>query len=248
MFQQLPEGKRLAYLDAMGVESFFPRIALPGAPPPVLCETLPEPVTTDAGPPAAGVEPVSVRPATSAAPEINREALLKDLLPREKSAPTAAVTKPATAEAKPQERLQFTLRFYQVAGLAMIVDSSPAATPEPAIVRFTANLLLAISRLDGEWEGSIKDSLHHHLFRWPLVGNAQIEQGATAAREAVTAAVQANCERHAIPRILLLGEQAADFGAGDYSHCRVLSSHSVSHFLMNPLAKRALWQSLQAWG
>lgn len=247
MFQQLPEATRLAYLEAMGVESFFPRIELPGAPPAALCQTLPEPAAAEQLSPAVGV-PLAGQPEAQGAPVtgLDREALLKELKPRE-VAPSAPAAKPTAAPESSAEKIQFTLRFYQVAGLAMIVDSSPMATPESAILRFSANLLLALSRQVADWEGSIKENLHQHLFRWPLVGNAQVATDAAAAREAVSAAVVGNCERAAISRILLLGETAARFAAIDQPNCRVVSGESVAHYLQNPLAKRGLWQSLQAW-
>ncbi len=239
MFQQLPEATRLAYLDAMGVESFFPRVELPGAPPAVLCETLPEPAVAEELP---AVNRSEVPPVTG----LDREALLKELKPREGSV-VAPAPKPVAAPEASAEKIEFTLRFYQVAGLAMIVDSSPMATPESAILQFSANLFLALSRQIGDWEGSIKENMHHHLFRWPLVGNAQIATDAGAAREAVTAAVVGNCERAAIPRIVLLGEMATRFASVDQPNCAVVRGESVAHYLQTPLAKRELWQSLQAW-
>ena len=238
MFQLLPEATRLAYLDAMGVESFFPAIQLPGAPAAELCQTLPEPAVAEELPPVN-------RPEAPGAPVtgLDRDALLKELKPRD----VAAAPAPTPTPEPSAEKVQFTLRFYQVAGLAMIVDSSSMATPESAILRFSANLLLALSRQVTDWEGSIKENLHQHLFRWPLVGNAQVATDADAAREAVSAAVFGNCERAAISRILLLGETAAEFAAVDLPNCRVVSGKSAAHYLQNPLAKRELWQSLQAW-
>lgn len=243
MFPQLPEAKRLAYLQAMGVESFFPRRELPGAPPPVLCETLPEPgVDTP-----VVAEPFRENTAPVSAPNtgLDREALLKELAP--KSAVAAVKAEQSAPAPVRAEKIQFNLRFIQVPGLAMIVDSSPLSSPEPLIQRFAANLLLAIAGLSKDWEGQIKANFQQHLFKWPLVGNRQIEQGEQAAREAVSAAILANCERQGIARILLLGEQAVDYAAADYPGCRVLSSYAIAHFLQEPLSKRELWQSLKAW-
>ena len=144
------------------------------------------------------------------------------------------------------EIVRFNLRFFQVPGLAMIVDSSPDSFPDPPLQRFVANVLFAVAGLNDEWEGAIKANLQQHLFRWPLVGNTQIEQGEGAAREAVAAAILANHERHTAPLIVLMGQTAADFGGGEYSGARVVSAQSVSHYLNTPQDKRELWQSLLA--
>lgn len=241
MFQVLPEARRLAYLEVMGVDSYFPRLTLPGAKPSVLCETLPAVEELEVA--------VELAPATEPVPQrATGQETLRALLPNVDIAAKTDAKKPAKAlaatVAPKAELLRFNLRFFQVPGLAMIVDASPDSAPEPAIQRFVANLLLALSDLNEGWEGAIKANLQQHLFRWPVVGNAQVDQGEQAAKEAVAASVLANRERHAIPLILLMGEQAAHYGVGDYPDTRVLTVASVSHYLSSPLAKRELWQTL----
>ncbi len=249
MFTVLPEAKRLAYLEAMGIDSYFPRINLPGAKQSVLCQTLP--VREE----AATEGPVDIAAPMGAAPDAAPQlatghdtllALMPQIGGRESPATKKVEAAPAQTAVAKSAALRFNLRFFQLPGLAMIVDSSPDSAPEPPMQRFVANLLLALSALDENWEGAIKPNLQQHVFRWPLVGNAQIDQGEQAAREAVNASVFANRERHAIPLILLLGEQAAQFGAGDYPDARVICLESISHYLVNPAAKRELWQALLA--
>lgn len=243
MFAVLPEARRLAYLEVLGVESYFPRLLLPGAKPSILCETLPAvEALAIAAEPAPANDPVPKRATGHDA--------LRALLPNIAGAKKPALRKPANIAAAPAtpkpEVVRFNLRFFQVPGLAMIVDGSPDSAPEPAIQRFAANLLLALASLNESWEGAIKTNLAQHLFRWPVVGNTQVAQDEQAAREAVTASVSANRERHAIPLILLMGDPAVQYAAGDYPGARVLSVASVSHYLNTPLDKRTLWQTLLA--
>ncbi len=245
MFQVLPEARRLAYLEVMGVESYFPCQMLPGAKPSILCETLPVIEETVLAEPDPQRQPQPQR----ATGEDTLRALMPDIDFAQKKPPKAAVPIKETAQtqsAGKPEAVRFNLRFFQVPGLAMIVDSSPDSFPEPPLQRFVANLLFAVSGLNDGWEGAIKTNLQQHLFRWPLVGNHQIEQGEGAAREAVTAAILANHERHSAPLIVLMGQAATDFGGGDYSGARVVSAQSVSHYLNTPQDKRELWQSLLA--
>ncbi|MFT5033762.1 MAG: hypothetical protein ACI89D_000599 [Bermanella sp.] len=249
MFEVLPEARRMAYLEVMGVESYFPRITLPGAKASVLCETLAdlEALADNAVIDSSSPEGVS----SEAAPQrATGHDTLRALMPKisgiEKPLAKKINKTPPNETAIKAEVVRFNLRFFQVPGLAMIVDSSPDSAPDASIQRFAANLLLALSGLHENWEGAIKTQFQQHVFRWPVGGNAQIEQGEQAAMEAVSASVLANCERHAIPVVLLLGKQAAHFGAGDYPDARVLSLESVSHYLMTPVAKRELWHAVLA--
>ena len=256
MFTVLPEARRLAYLDVMGVDSYFPKLQLPGAKPSVLRETLPD---FDAiAPERAAVDPrqQSAVPAQGGAQQgggpvqtTGHEAL-RALMPEIEGIERPAAKKPAAVAAAPAvaktDIVRFNLRFFQVPGLAMIVDSSPDSAPESPIQRLAANLLLALSDLNANWDGAIKANLQQHLFRWPVVGNVQVEQGEVAAKEAVTASVTANQERHNIPLVLLMGEQAVQYAGGEYSEAKVLTADSLSDYLINPLTKRELWQKLLA--
>ena len=239
MFEALPETKRLAYLQAMGVESFFPRFRLPGAPEPVLCRTLPEPEVLSA--PAADSEAQSQPRTARDAPESARN-LLRDLVGTPAKAESPKPAPAAETQPKP-EKLQFILRFYLVPGLALLVDASPEQMPETASKQFAANLMLALSRRQQGWQGSIKQGLQQHLFRWPVVGNQALAQGEAEAREAVNAAILANCERNALPQVLLMGEQAQRF-AGELGELNSIGTESMAHYLQTPLTKRTLWAQL----
>ena len=245
MFSVMPEARRLAYLEVMGVESYFPRFPLPGAKPSVLCESLPvsdEPMTRES-PAQPPVQPVTDGPRQTTGRD-TLAALLPQIDGLDKSAAPKPAARTVEAVAQKSEVVRFNLRFLQVPGLAMIVDSSPDSAPEPPIQKLAANILLALSGLNPAWEGAIKANLQQHIFRWPLVGNAQVDQGGQAAKEAVTASVLANQERHAMPLIVLMGEQAAHYAGGEYPAAKILTAESLSHYLINPLAKRELWQSL----
>lgn len=249
MFEALPEGKRLAYLQAMGVESFFPRFRLPGAPEPVLCKTLPAPEELEVSSGQAPSHKALIE--NREAPVENREAreapesarnLLRDLV--EKPVVTNAPKSVSAVAAEPKaDKLQFSLRFYQVPGLALLVDASPEQVPETALKQFAANLMLALSRHQKTWQGSIKQSLQQHLFRWPVVGNHALAQGEHEAQEAVNAAILANCERNAVPQVLLMGANAQRF-AGELGELKGVSTETIAHYLQTPAAKRALWAQL----
>ena len=235
----LPETRRLAYLQAMGVDSYFPRVALAGAPPSVLCELPPRPEAL-AEPPLAPENATDSAPQTGGSPQA-----LRDLLPS-----VAATARPATGKraqagpASPEaDGVRFTLRFFQVPGSTLLIDASPEAAPEARLQRLATNLLLAISRLDGDAAAGATN-VQQHIFRWPMVGNSQVARSEQAAREAVAAAVQGNCERHGFSRVLLMGELAQRYAATPVAGVRLLPCESLAHYLATPAAKARLWRDL----
>lgn len=238
----LPEPRRLAYLQAMGVDSYFPRVALTGAPPSVLCEQAPVPEPVAESPaPARETVPDNARQ-TGGSPQA-----LRDLLPPVAAARPAAGKRTHPAPAAPDvDSVRFTLRFFQLPGSTLLVDASPEAAPEVRLQQLAGNLLLAIARLDGGAGTDASDSaaVQQHVFRWPMVGNSQVAQSEHAAREAVTAAVQGNCERHGITRVLLMGELAVQYASTPVAGVRLLPCESLAHYLATPTAKAQLWRDL----
>lgn len=235
----LPETRRLAYLQAMGVDSYFPRIALAGAPPSVLCEQPPvsEPVAESPAP-ARETLPDSA-PQTGGSPQA-----LRDLLPPVAAArPAGKRTHPAPV-VPDVDNVRFTLRFFQLPGSTLLVDASPEAAPEARLQRLAGNLLLAIARLEGAGADESAATMQQHVFRWPMVGNSQVAQSEEAAREAVTAAVQGNCERHGFTRVLLMGELAVRYASAPVAGVRLLPCESLAHYLATPTVKAQLWRDL----
>lgn len=239
----LPEIRRLAYLHAMGVDSYFPRIALAGAPPSMLCEQPPAPEPIAESPARARETVPDSAPQTGGSPKS-----LRDLLP-----PVAAAARPAAGKrthsapaAADVDSVRFTLRFFQLPGSTLLVDASPEAAPEARLQRLAGNLLLAISRLDGGAGTGSSDSaaMQQHVFRWPMVGNAQVARSEQAAQEAVTAAVQGNCERHGFTRVLLMGELALRYASAPLDGVRLLPCESLAYYLATPAAKAQLWRDL----
>lgn len=100
MNQAMSETERLSYLEAMGVESYVPRLALPGALPSVLCEMQASPVIEVA-------EDVSGRDAL-------KQLVTKPLAAQKPAAPASPRNVTPPVQAATQTTTQVSVRFHWV--------------------------------------------------------------------------------------------------------------------------------------
>ncbi|QRY79531.1 energy transducer TonB [Pseudomonas sp. PDNC002] len=195
----IEEARRRAYLGAMQVASWLPRVALPFAAPsrPELLEA-PEPVVVDTAPPAPIAERVrEVAPvaAPSAAPGAEPGSIAARLMPK----PTAPATPTAAVQAEPEAEPvvrapiapppRFALQLLRAGECTLLVE---LPTGEPLASRDPAYLLLKdLLRAAG-----LPDSpqLLGEPVRWPLFAGGSMDQGPQAAREFVQGFVAARLE------------------------------------------------------
>ncbi|PJI46313.1 MAG: energy transducer TonB [Pseudomonas sp.] len=226
----IEEARRRAYLGAMQVASWLPRVVLPFAAPsrPELLEA-PAPVIVEptAAAPVAAVReaaaPVAA-PAPAPAPVTAGEpgSIAARLLPKvgaaAKPAVPVKVEAPAEAEAEPVVRApitpppRFALQLLRAGECTLLVE---LPTGEPLASRDPAYLLLKdLLRAAG-----LPDSpqLMGEPVRWPLFSRGNLDQGPQAAREFVQGFVAARLEEGAPSSCLwLVGMPAVRFaGEGD---------------------------------
>ncbi|MGC4009219.1 MAG: energy transducer TonB [Pseudomonas sp.] len=223
----IEEARRRAYLGAMQVASWLPRVVLPFAAPsrPELLET-PAPIVAEpVAPVPSAVARESVAPvaAPSAAPVTAGEpgSIAARLLPKV-AAPTKPspikAEEPAEAEAEPAVRApvaappRFALQLLRAGECILLVE---LPTGEPLASRDPAYLLLKdLLRAAG-----LPDSpqLMGEPVRWPLFSRGNMDQGPQAAREFVQGFVAARLEEGAPCSCLwLVGMPAVRFaGEGD---------------------------------
>ncbi|MDH1009602.1 energy transducer TonB [Pseudomonas nicosulfuronedens] len=223
----IEEARRRAYLGAMQVASWLPRVVLPFAAPsrPELLEPsaplVAEP--TVAAPAAAAREAVapvaapSVAPVTAGEPGSIAARLLPKVAAPTKPSPIKA-EEPAEAEAEQAVRApvapppRFALQLLRAGECILLVE---LPTGEPLASRDPAYLLLKdLLRAAG-----LPDSpqLMGEPVRWPLFSRGNMDQGPQAAREFVQGFVAARLEEGAPCSCLwLVGMPAVRFaGEGD---------------------------------
>lgn len=235
---QVDEGRRQAYLAALGIPLWSSRHELPGALPSAGLEYV---AFVDLNPPvpALAPEPEPVREAPAAA-------YSQPLPPRQqevRESPPAATTATAPSTARPAATInpafpRFSCRVELLApgwlGVIALDDVPDLSSQE---YRLLGNLVQALGG-DGAAEGA------REHFRFPVSPNPAIPRDAAAAREALAAFLG---RRREATRWLVLGETLAAYvrGALPPAHA-VVAAASLRELLENPAAKRALWQALNA--
>ncbi|MBD9499153.1 energy transducer TonB [Pseudomonas sp. PDM23] len=224
----IEEARRRAYLGAMQVASWLPRVVLPFAAPsrPELLET-PAPVTAEptvAAPAAAArgaAAPVvapAPAPVTAGEPGSIAARLLPKVGAQAKPAAPVKAEESTEAEAEPAVRApvapppRFALQLLRAGECILLVE---LPTGEPLASRDPAYLLLKdLLRASG-----LPDSpqLMGEPVRWPLFSRGNMDQGPQAAREFVQGFVAARLEEGAPCSCLwLVGMPAVRFaGEGD---------------------------------
>ncbi|WP_371364654.1 energy transducer TonB [Pseudomonas sp. QL9] len=248
----IEEARRRAYLGAMQVASWLPRVALPFAAPsrPELLEPLA---------PAEEVAPAAV-------PEARTEAAAPAVAPTRPAIPVVmpkraekAAEAPAQAEpeaAAPRAPVEppprFALQLLRAGSCALLVE---LPTGEPLASRDPAYLLLKdLLRAAG-----LPDSpqIIGEPVRWPLLSRGNLDQGPQAAREFVQGFVAARLEESGACKCLwLVGRPAVRFAgeAEDDALYRELQVEELGvawaipgleRLIEEPPLKAELWRAMR---
>lgn len=270
----LMEARRLAYLEAMGIDAWVPRQPLPHA---AASSVAVIEYRHPAKAPAAPARPkvvsgaaVSARPnivslPTTEAAQAGVAEVMALLKQRPKNAPApeqpvAVVTEAAekVAPARPVPLLEksaiprFSLQLLKAGPCLLVVD---LPTGEVFQRRDPAYLLLRDILRAAQLPDSPEDISAGEPIRWPLSWMAAISQGEAEARDYVQGVISVQQEQHQ-PRIVwLLGEQAVRFAlpAQDelplYQRVTtpfgpVLALPGLETLMETPTAKALFWQCL----
>lgn len=249
----IEEARRRAYLGAMQVASWLPRVALPFAAP-SRAELL-EPVeeVLPAVVPEARVEARTEAPAPVVAPA--RPAIPVVMPKRAEKAPevpTPAESEAAAPRAPVEPPPRFALQLLRAGNCALLVE---LPTGEPLASRDPAYLLLKdLLRAAG-----LPDSpqIIGEPVRWPLLSGGNLDQGPQAAREFVQGFVAARLEESGACQCLwLVGRPAVRFAgeADDDALYRELQVEELGvawavpgleRLIEEPSLKAELWRAMR---
>jgi hypothetical protein len=258
----ITELRRRAYLNAMQVANWLPRVSLPFAAPsrPELFEALEpepqpvavsvEPVQQTAAAPQATVEPspptVSERPKI----EVPRPTARVEAKPQPVAADEETPAAPAKVAPLPPPR--FSLQLLRAGSCVILAE---LATGEPFAARDPAYLLLKdLLRAAG-----LPDSpqILGEPVRWPLLAKGNMDQGPQAALEYVQGFLMARMEQEQDCKCLwLVGLPAIRFAgeADEDAYNRELQVEglgaawampSLELLMDEPVRKAPLWQAMQ---
>lgn len=238
------EGRRQAYLAALGIPLWSSRQDLPGALPGdglVFSAFVDVGAATELAEAAPEAAAYLDAPAAMPRQEVREPAPVSSSLPataRTAPASTAPVTASATAAAASTANPafpRFTCRVELLApgwlGVISLDDVPDLSAQE---YRLLGNLVQALGG-----DGATAGAREH--FRWPLSPNPAIPRDAGAAREALAAFLG---RRREATRWLVLGETLSVYVRAALPQHTVIAAPMLRELLENPSAKRHLWQAL----
>lgn len=249
----LHELQRRAYLDAIGVDCFVPRLQLPGARPSVQCDM---PVQPSGSATALEAIHADQSVSASAAPSTDGRsgaADIRNLLDAEtpaRQAKSAAKTERPAKLGAAKVVPQFSLSIVRAGQLLIVDDALDGGSDPQAYVRFLQNLLFALC--------SPSVALSIDSFRWPMARAraSHIDQSAAVARETLLAYLQKQLDQAQSQRLLLMGDAARLYVVGESVtsgewlqvpplSAKCLVTCSASKALTDSSLKPVLWREMQ---
>lgn len=251
------EVQRRQYLQAMGVDSYQPRLVLPGALPSKLCE-LPSELLPEMLRESSVASPVEI-PSDEVIPSSINKANFSDAakLALEAVKPTSASPVMTTKEAiqqvekKPSEKTvapHFSLSIIRGENILIIDKGLPGNINPNEYLQLLQNMLFAL--------GAGKQKMAIDAFVWPMVKSNTVDQSEVAARQTLEAFLAKQIEQLGAKYLLLMGDDSAHYISTqplpvgqlvEQSNLgvKVIQTFSASDMLQNTLLKRDVWQHLQ---
>ena len=246
----LPEDLRQEYLQALGIDSYFPRRRLPAAPEPVLFEW-PDRVVQAAPDSVAASEQAADTTALDNAADGHREpgiaTVQKDA--GQEDVRESIETPSPESLARQQETFRLQMLCIRVNDDLAVLNAMPHLGPKQLSGQHR-QLLQNVLRHCGIPAGT---QLEEKTFHWPMVQGGHIDNSRAAAARALTAYLQQISSDWQFATLLVMGEQtlsrvysmeetaeAEDNGLESLS-CRLCFCRSLDEYLQRPVLKKELW-------
>lgn len=247
------EAQRLAYLEAMGVDSYMPRRRLVLAPEPQLCETLAYRPAAAPSEVARATQPDSDRVASNAQQQpqspaqAQPEQARQEAPVRERPAfdwdegKAGAKGSPESGKANRAAERSQAPAFKLKASIAtsdqgwLIVDASQTQLSASQMMPWAAQLIRAMTGQSGE--------CHYSVFNWPLPRTQSLGVSEAEACESFCGMLAGAVERNQVRYVLLLGEAMREWVLPP--ELQVIRGPSIANMRSNPQAKALLWQSMR---
>ncbi len=257
---RLAPGQRHAILQEMGIQTYVPRIVLPGARPSPVWVAEPLRDTPPLSPLAAAESPRQPAPARvpPTMPVVGEVPTLSRSEPPEPgtTAPTQPIPAPvAVSPAAAAEAVNFAFAYVPVNEHLAVICELPwarSAVLSPSCRQLLADLLKAIGA------PCEAERLSPMVFSWPLADAGEMPADAQTARHMLEGFLSRRLKLRAVPHLLILAEKTAEYlfpaasqpQAGELQrHPRldveVLVTHSLHAMEAVRELKRSAWQALQ---
>lgn len=216
------ELNRMRYLQAMGIDAYVSRQALPGA--------LPTRRLALVRARGDHVEPARPQPSPGQPAEMPNLDVVPE--PRQPSA-RPAVAKPRAVE----PTVRFSLAAVFSGGIAWVesLGDKPLAKEQVQLIRGMARALHGKA-----------DTPKVAQFDWPIHSNPQLDQGTSAARAAVSAFLLRHVEEQKCRGLVILGEDAGSIiDMTGLARLARVATLSTLQMIEQPASKRQVWEHLQ---
>ncbi|MDG2274002.1 MAG: hypothetical protein P8L39_17025 [Halioglobus sp.] len=230
------ELRRMAYLEALGVDSYVSRVQLPGAAATrrLAIAAVPNRQQPDVN---AGLKP------------LDTEDVLIQVRP-DAAAPTKSGTVVTLDTAQPSKHADSVPKFSLtaiVAGDWLWLEelSGPLTTEQVRLVHSMAQALLLHQQALGHGTVSAVQP-EVAQFDWPIHTNQQLDLGAEAARASVAGFVDRRLGQYDCRGLVLLGQDCTQRIAGQHNSVTTVSTLSSAEILVKPALKRQVWRDLLA--
>lgn len=255
------ERKRQAYLEAMDIQTYFPRQQLPGAKPspqydfPAVSAVLPESKEANTAISAQGVGKANglaaIEELRSGAPAARKATVT----PIRQSAELPLNENEAGAESNQEDNLSFTLRYYRINERLAVLDEVP---PQGSRQLSEESLSLMQAILKALGQGSFEPNPKAEEFSWPLLsGYSMKNTPQVEAAKAISGFLQMRKETDGFTNLLVFAGQVEDVllqfnedkNARDFESSKgyfITVTHSLASMLAVSTLKRDVWQHLQA--
>lgn len=254
------ELKRQAYLQAMGIQTYFPRQQLPGAKPspvydfPVVSAVLPE-LAESNGPKESKVERKAsgldaVEELRSRAPAARKATVTPIRQGRQEPENQNA----ADATVEQEDSLRFTLRYYRINERLAVLDEVPEQGSRQ-LNEESLTLMQAILKALGQ--DGFEPNASAEEFSWPLQGGYSMKNTPRIeAAKAIAGFLQMRKETDGFSNLLVFAGQVEDVllqfdannSARDFESSKgyyITVTHSLASMLAVSTLKRDVWQHLQ---
>jgi hypothetical protein len=229
------EAQRLAYLQALGIETFRSRLDLPGALPSKRMRVVRR-RRPPAQPAAASARQALQAPVSPQHPGRNPRSPAPPFRP-EASGKAAAAGQPMHSDGVDEMPI-FTLAVATAGGCLWLDSLPPGRNPGPEY----AQLLDAVARSLNLPEGEIDVS----RFDFPISGALRLGRDLAAARDALHGYLVRRLEQLSARTVVLLGDLDQPwFNRECLGDCRVISTVSAWRMLREPKLKAVAWADLQ---
>lgn len=239
------ELRRMAYLEALGVDGYVSRSQLPGA-----AQSRRLAVVTPTSRTAQGNPP--------GLPDATENPLPWDTLAgaaaNARVRPAAAAANSRPVRAQPRRQGESLPRFSLAAIVAgdwlwlEALEDMPLATEQVWLVKAMAQALAACAAYseDEDAAGGSLDPVQTDVaqFDWPIHTNQQLDLGEEAARASVAGFIGRKLQQHQCRGLVLLGQPCQKWVAVEQLQVRNVATLSSALILARPELKREAWRDL----